>query len=817
MMETIPPSYLQATNRDHWSIISSFVPSKDLCSAALVSKQWNRIFTPHLWGNPASHFGTENDVVYVALVRFKRTLVWARSSTRELTHTLRLPPAHAEMYDGPHAEWLRDILVRLPRLQSLIVSELPFFDHGALINIPLGKTNPAGDFHTATYPLRLLEASSCFNATSNGLASALKCFSSITYLDLSNTLPAKDTNVFAALQALSGLQILKLRRLGLKDEDIRVVAEAVGLRVRSLDVRENRLTNKAVRFILQHCVTTPSQAAEVIRRNVENSGGLSASMQMYFGVDLPPLYHTDYQDRFVYDRFTSGFFPHLGVEDACGTGLTHLYISGNQLSAPAVADMLRLKRFHVLDVGSFIPDSSPLSPGDRFNKVSRLAVAERLVPLFEINGGTIDYLKIDHAIITEYCDPTLAIAELDTGHDIETEVNQPFIAIDNQVSMIAELEGDTRDIQELPADSAMVFELEGSPAPPSPRINVSQQPTGSVEPSPQRPNLSPRSISQNAPEVITGCVVSPLLSPHSEHFGPIENITPMSSSPVHPASSSFLHPASAGSAQPTTPSSTHTASTGSLLPPQPTLKHKRTYSGVLMDHESRIAYQKSQPHGLLPSMIPCLRMLELTDVPSHWPSKEVSDRVIAFITACAEESHWSRLQAQHAYQLPPGQNRHTAERSYAQSLFGLKQLVLHMRSKSLPHRSSLISAPRSPGKSSVEDADCETFWKAASDDFSFFGSEAEEECGVPRLDANRSIPLEARQGKMVVGDDDAFAPMMTGAESINIESAVDVLAEVSKFRRDRKAKYEIALRRGEINPYIKGYWDGDIVVVKPER
>jgi hypothetical protein len=74
-----------------------------------------------LWGNPASHFGTQNDAVYVALVRFKRILSWARLSTRELTHTLILPPAHAEIYDGPRADWLEKILARLPRLQSLIV------------------------------------------------------------------------------------------------------------------------------------------------------------------------------------------------------------------------------------------------------------------------------------------------------------------------------------------------------------------------------------------------------------------------------------------------------------------------------------------------------------------------------------------------------------------------------------------------------------------------------------------------------------------------------------------------------------------------
>jgi len=76
---------------------------------------------PRLWGNPASHFGTQNDFVYVALVRFKRTLSWARLCTRELTHTLQMPPAHAEIYDGPHADWVQSLLERLPKLQSLIV------------------------------------------------------------------------------------------------------------------------------------------------------------------------------------------------------------------------------------------------------------------------------------------------------------------------------------------------------------------------------------------------------------------------------------------------------------------------------------------------------------------------------------------------------------------------------------------------------------------------------------------------------------------------------------------------------------------------
>jgi len=131
-MEAFPPSYEKATAVDHWDIIARYVPSKDLCSAALVCSRWHATFVPHLWGAPASHFNHENDRVYVALTKFKRTLRTARLFVRSLTHTLQLPPAHAEIYNGPHADWLRDVLERLPNLQTLIVRGLPFFDHAAL-------------------------------------------------------------------------------------------------------------------------------------------------------------------------------------------------------------------------------------------------------------------------------------------------------------------------------------------------------------------------------------------------------------------------------------------------------------------------------------------------------------------------------------------------------------------------------------------------------------------------------------------------------------------------------------------------------------
>ena len=64
-MDDIPPSYEAATQQDYWTIIADYIHSSDdLCAASRVCKRWHQIYSPLLWGNPASHFGTENDRVY---------------------------------------------------------------------------------------------------------------------------------------------------------------------------------------------------------------------------------------------------------------------------------------------------------------------------------------------------------------------------------------------------------------------------------------------------------------------------------------------------------------------------------------------------------------------------------------------------------------------------------------------------------------------------------------------------------------------------------------------------------------------------------
>ena len=63
-MENIPPSYDAAMARNPWSLIAPIIPSAELCALNRVSRELHNVFAPCLWGNPASHFGTENDRAY---------------------------------------------------------------------------------------------------------------------------------------------------------------------------------------------------------------------------------------------------------------------------------------------------------------------------------------------------------------------------------------------------------------------------------------------------------------------------------------------------------------------------------------------------------------------------------------------------------------------------------------------------------------------------------------------------------------------------------------------------------------------------------
>lgn len=545
-MEDIPPSY-DDINASVLDLLPPYLSTASLVNLCLVSKAYNATFIPHLWGSPASHFvpvanqssrttnginfanlqvlGTHNDMVYVALTRFKRSLRRARLSTRLLCHTLHLPPALSEIYGGPNSTWLREVLDWLPALQSLCVSGLPFFDHDSLVAVDQSRTPlTLNDEDFRTYPVKLLLAAKEPNVTWAGLSLLMPHLPDLVYLDLSYTSPARNTNVLQSLDALTHLQILKLRGVGLKDNDLEVLANVIGLRVRLLDIAENQLSDMAVRSLLQACVWLPSTNAT--NDNVPNEHYSRRHLESW-PVGLPPppdslsldTIRTIELDEALLNQLTNPLTGRLAFEDIPHGGITHLFISGNPaVTIESIRSVLDLGRLHVLDAG----DIAALTPVDlqvlaarrqsggnrviqRTKSIAsknirgimsrhksrpasvnsldsgqsvddqnaeqddflKLPGAEKLVPVLQDKASkNLTHLRIDHTVATATLDIAKELKEKD-------KVVANRVELPGELSKAAELDSTSRAVfeaagsktyaSELPQENA-IFEMDAAPA-----------------------------------------------------------------------------------------------------------------------------------------------------------------------------------------------------------------------------------------------------------------------------------------------------------------------------------------------------------------
>ncbi|EED23857.1 Leucine Rich Repeat domain protein [Talaromyces stipitatus ATCC 10500] len=802
-MDAIPPSYEHAIMKDALAIIADYIPSADLCSASLVSRRWHAIFNPHLWGNPASHFGTENDAVYVALTRFRRTLPHARPEVRNLTHTIHLPPALSEIYGGPRASWLKDLLDYLPRLQSLIVSKLPFFDHNATISLKV----PSDAQIYPPYNLRLLLAEGEPNTTSIGLATALSRFPLLIYLDLSYTSPAKDRIVLSVLSELPDLRVLKLRGIGLKDADAEFVANAIGTRVRLLDVRNNVLTDRSVRSLLQACFI-PKGTSQITHNGDE-----------YYLNHHPSLLQSPSLDNDFLDFLTRPLTGRSIFEHLPKAGITHLYISDNRLTVEGVAALLASKRLHLLDTGSVdtaqtLRADQPLlaPPGSRtdFNTVPG---AEKLVPIlgaYAKDGLT--YLRVNHAIVTKDAPATseAAITEL-----------LPELPADELDIHHFHAEMDTSHvIYEMPAGNELLCELEDTSISSS-SVNRST----SVVKSNQYPDepLLPRRGSVFAAEVVsTETTTDDKELLQYDHCHSDEcSLSTERSRKIRDLL--FKRPKT------------------EVLP----LKHGKS---------------KTFPY-LHPSHIPHVQTLILTDVPSHVSSSSpILSSLIRFITACSDEMLLAKLRARADYSFPPGRDRVKAEQQHAKSLFALECLVLEITPavrNAAPPRALSPWKPqqhdRTGWQSTTGDFDSERLWSAATNDFSFFGN---EECGVPEPHEEIATTILNERVRLVSDDDSIHSsvPELEGSNTsgpkqptprssvptmhnnstsiVSNEPEVDLVSALASFRRSKKAEFERLKESNRHSPstsspcpspfdshgalplHVEGYWPGEVKVIR---
>jgi hypothetical protein len=728
----------------------------------------------------------------VSLTRFKRLLTRARLDVRRLAHTLHIPPAQPEFYNGPQAGWLRDILDRLPSLQALIVSNLSFFDHQSLQSIHQSTGAPIRN--PSKYGLRLLIASECENTTASSLATALTHFPDLIYLDLSSTQGSRSPYVLRQFGSLTELRVLKLRNCGLRDDDMYLLSFSKQLR--SLDVSQNFLSERGVSKLIQ---LLPTANLPFTGDNSYN-GDTSPAARRYSGMDLPTRVMADGLESFVANRLTGQLDGHLFIEEGLPSYFTHLYLAENWLTLDGLSRLLSYPRFQHLDCGSLNCSSrpfellSPRSPGAESKRLSDPPELECISPaLFVQAFRNVRSLRIHHSAITSY--PF-------SGTDIATETTEQCFELHSE-DLRYELDS-TEIIR-----PGTIFELDDT------SISFTPEPDQISDP----PSASDDHATFESPEDVGSSLV-PALSKRLKEDAVNGTVRPESELQTRPSIPRKSVP-------PRISVSSH--SDHSLSLPAGPERYRYKYAVGPDRRWSEASYNKSKstsiretieevrqrrhrtearerhPGRFKPSMLPNLKILTLTDVPSTTQRRDVTDALILFMQECAEEEELARLEdlerRQDGYASPTGNEE-------ASSTFKLQRLILEI--SSVPELTGPPRSPRrSPGrssrgtresfsKSSTEDPDSEMFMQASETDFSFFG---EDDGGLLTSDGRIDAPLVMEDGIMIVNGDG---------------NMIDVVSELSGFRRERKARHEAALRfdRCKIETALLGHWRGEVKVVK---
>ena len=517
--------------------------------------------------------------------------------------------------------------------------------------------------------------------------------------------------------------MLKLRNIYLRDGDLKIMAEALKTRIRSLDVRNNYLTDQSVPVLLNHCFILPHEVPRAERQTLTHAAAAVETGDWHTGLPycdvlaLDELLDESYDNRLA-KRLIQAPVKQSSLDQMSSScsGITHLRIADNNLSIDGIGALLRTKRLYVLDAGS--PGTFEDLQSIRVNAANfmkypdiqptALANAQRLTPLLEICGQHLTHLRVDHAVITK---PSPAD-------------------------------------RHLPLSLAQLRLDEGAPD------------TG--QPTAKHHDDAPPSYEQ-----LTQC--SPPIAP-----------VPSRSQEEQPSS---------------------------------TTDHIESQRRSLRQRNS------SSPPGLLPGSLPSLRTLVLTAIPPYESNRQVTTALLSFITLCAAEHKLADTQSQiHLLSHPrphqrAGEIRSSLRERSSLSFFPLRKIVLEMAPPPMRDGRDVKKT-----KSSTEDEDSEAFWTAAEGDFSFFDEEGVTSSQRPPKLAIASKPVktEAKAVSRGQGDRDplsqpGFKPMPERTASS--DAVVDVVAEIAKFRRERKVAFEESWRKG--GRYVDGYWPGEIQVIRP--
>ncbi|KAF3000768.1 hypothetical protein E8E13_004906 [Curvularia kusanoi] len=533
---------------------------------------------------------------------------------------------------------------------------------------------------------------------------------------------------------------------------------------------------------------------------------------------LPPVEHDrlsgeidDYESEdlvsHLRQRLTKGFVGSLAIEESRDVGITHLYVSRNPITVEGITGLLRSKRLRVLDIG-VLPAvlMRPLQPSyeDVDGSMDLPGVAKMTPVLSEYAAKKLRYLRVNHQVVTEDA-PTDAVPSPRAELSGDFGRYAPSDALELEAPQHHEMDTSQpmAPVPELGSVETAVFELPGSPAFPVelpgsfPTVLAEQRNTGG---SARPPSIK---ITAESPEVKRGPAYAPepvfVDSPISS------NCTRLPSRDSRTTSTGDSSPDRPEALSPVLLSARDSISDGST-----NQRSRQNSIHFVEDRKARLELRQSQENRLHPGMLPRVHTLVLTDVPTSTDDPNIVHRLIQYIKDAAEEASIAKQRARHTYMLPPGRSRTVAEKEYARSVFALRHIVFEMAPPQVEHKKISTSWRAYPTKSSTEDADSEAFWEAATHDFSFFG---DEECGVPTQEPGRGLPLAAMSGLELAVHGPAAPPRPRKLDPV-VQPRIDVVAEIGKYRRERRAAYSTLLDMGEVDPDVEGYWPGDITVVR---
>ncbi|KAL7931683.1 hypothetical protein V8C35DRAFT_309253 [Trichoderma chlorosporum] len=370
----ILPSYQQATSRPDWlQLAAPYVAFADYPALCQVSRRFWSVFAPRLWGDPCAAskrlgWSTDDDTRHWWAKFMSQKLCQLTTQTRLLIRVLDARGASGPLEFSMYPELGRGVfysaLGLLPNVEALILD-----DHVGL-DVRFLVFN-----HTQQAPLgRCLRLLSLINVSS-GLLSIISSsihLPQLIYLDISGT--ALPQEIFDL--PLPTLCILKLRRNGIRG-GLGFDSSFFGRQLWSLDLSNNKLTDRTVNFVtnqlhpsrqlrtLQYAATegvlVPCNYMPLFYiREVHGSSDMFLPGDRYL-VDAPAFTTAANGEMDpgtgarsdgsvpVRPDSLSGVLSLLSRD--CGNaalghlpqsiGLTHLHLSGNDLSAVGIEMLLR--------------------------------------------------------------------------------------------------------------------------------------------------------------------------------------------------------------------------------------------------------------------------------------------------------------------------------------------------------------------------------------------------------------------------------------------------------------------------------------------